>query len=348
MLQEILQSRCLPDFRSKEEMVDVLLREEYGYLPPKPDSMTWQLTETHIRNFCAGKATCTKVDLTCTFGDKSFTFPFFCSIPVKEGKYPFVVFANFRGENVYDQFLPIEEVIDNDVAVLSFGYTDITSDDNDFTTGLAGVLYPDGRRGPSDASKISMWAWTAQRILDYAEAELSHVLDLDRAAVAGHSRLGKTALLAGATDTRFRFTYSNDSGCSGAAISRGKQGETVDYIVNKFPQWFCKNYEHHRNKEDQMPFDQHWLLACIAPRPVLVGSATADLWADPDSEMLACVAASPAYEKMGVPGFISEDRLPQPNDIFFEGTIGYHLRVGAHCMGREDWQRLIKFMKQHS
>ncbi|MBQ2859273.1 MAG: hypothetical protein IJE82_02830, partial [Alphaproteobacteria bacterium] len=134
--------------------------------------------------------------------------------------HPFFVHVNFRDLNP-DRYMPTEELIDNGFAVLSIYYNDVATDDGDFTKGLAGVLYPDGKRKTdTDCGKIAMWAWAAQRALDYAET-IPQKLDMKRSVVCGHSRLGKTALLAGATDERFAFSYSNDSGCSGAAIARG-------------------------------------------------------------------------------------------------------------------------------
>jgi hypothetical protein len=92
-----------------------------------------------------------------------------------------------------------------------------------------------------------------------------------------------------------------------------------------------------------MPFDQHYLIAAIAPRPVLVGSATEDAWADPLSELLACLAASPAFSH----GLVYEDRLPTEADAYLFGDVGYHLRAGRHYFSREDWARLIRFYKLH-
>lgn len=341
MLQEMLKERKLPELKAREEMLKILLNEEYGFIPPKPNSMTWEVIEKFIPNFCAGKADCSKVTLNCKMGEKTFSFPCYCTIPTKEGKYPFFVHINFR-DDVPDRYQPTEELIDNGFAVLSFCYNDVTKDNNDFTDGLAGILYEDGKRGPTDAGKLAMWAWAAQRVLDYAET-LTDKLDLECAIVCGHSRLGKTALLAGATDERFQFVYSNDSGCSGAAVSRGKQGESVERICNAFPYWFCENYYKYGNNEDTMPFDRHYLLACVAPRNVIVGSATADLWADPLSEMLTCVAATPAFKT----GFIYDDRAPVSGDMFFEGNPAYHLREGLHYFGREDWNRLITYINKH-
>ena len=340
-LAEKLNERNLPELRSGAEMRDLLLAEEYGYLPPKPNEITFEVQENYIPNFCAGKADAKRIIANCVMGDKSFSFPFYAVIPVKDGKYPFFVHINFR-DDIPDRFMPSEELVDNGFAVFSFCYKDVTSDDDDFTNGLAGVIYENGKRKPSDAGKLSMWAWAAQRIMDYGYINCEK-LDLNCAVVCGHSRLGKTALLTAATDERFRFAYSNNSGCGGAAIFRGKKGETAEKIYNVFPYWFCENFGKYGNRENEMSFDQHYLLASIAPRFVCVGSATKDAWADPVSEFLSCVAAGEAFNKP----IECDDRLPVVNDVWFDGDIGYHFREGLHYFGREDWLRLIEFIRLH-
>ena len=345
MLKGILRKRELPDFKTREEMIDILQKEEYGYLPEKPEKITWKTTENFVPKFCASKADFSKIDLTCTLNGKDFTFPVYSVIPTKEGKYPFFIHINFRPD-VPDRYMPTEELVDNGFAVLSFCYKDVTNDNDDFTDGLAGIIFENGeRKNPDDPGKISMWAWAAQRVLDYAES--IEKLDKNCVTVCGHSRLGKTALLASATDERFTFAYSNNSGCSGDAITRAKGGERVANITDEFPYWFCENYKKYIDKEHEMPFDQHFLLAAIAPRYVAVGAAKEDRWADPDSQMLCCVAASDFYKKQNQKGFISENRLPQIDDVFHEGNIGYHLRAGTHYFSREDWLKLIHFINLH-
>ena len=341
MLAESLKKRNVPDLLGREEMLEILLEEEYGHMPPKPDEISWIVEPDVVANFCAGKASYSKVTISCELNGQTFLFPVSCVIPNKEGKHPFFVHINFR-DSVPDRYMPTEELIDEGFAVLSFCYEDVTKDNADFTDGLAGILYPNGERESNDAGKIAMWAWAAQRVMDYAET-LDN-LDMDYSVVCGHSRLGKTALLTAATDERFQFAYSNDSGCSGAAITRDKIGERVSDICNNYSYWFCENYQKYMGKEHEMPFEQHYLLASIAPRYVCVGSAAEDTWSDPASEMLCCVAASPAYEAHGVKGFISKDRFPEVGDKFFEGSIGYHMRSGAHYFSREDWLRLIDFI----
>ncbi len=344
MLKELLAERKLPDFLSREEMLDMLLREEYGYLPEKPTKTSYSIEENIIPHFCAGKAKCDKVNITVTVKNKEFTFPVYATLPTKPGKYPFFICINFR-DNVPDRYLYSEEIIDSGFAVISFCYKDITSDDGNFTDGLAGVLYPDGKRKPFDAGKLALWAWAAQRALDYAFT--LDILDKNCACVCGHSRLGKTALLAAATDERFKFCHSNDSGCSGSAISRGKMGETIEAITRVFPFWFCENYYKYAEHEYDCPFDQHFLASCIAPRYVYIASAIEDTWADPGSEMLTCVAAGKYYESLGLCGFVCDDRLPEVGDTYHEGSVGYHLRGGLHYFSREDWNKNIAFIKKH-
>ena len=344
MLSEILKERNVPELLSREEMLDIVQAQLFGYLPPRPEKISFETEENIIPKFCAGKAVCHKVTVNTVINGKEFSFPFLATLPTDEEKHPFFVHINFRDLNP-DRYMPTEELVDNGFAVLSVWYNDITTDDGDFTNGLAGVLFENGKRNDTDCGKIAMWAWAAQRILDYAET-LPDKLDLSRSVVCGHSRLGKTALFAGATDERFAFSYSNDSGCSGAAIARGTApgGERVADICRNFPFWFCENYKKYSNNEENMPFDQHYLVASIAPRKVLIGSASEDKWADPLSEMLCCVASSPAF----VNGFKYEDRPPQIDDKFFDGDIGYHMRKGLHYFSREDWLRLIEFVNLHS
>lgn len=343
MLKQILKDRGVPALKTREEMLDIMQYEVYGYLPQKPDKLEWTVKNNYIGNFCAGKATAQYVELTAYWGEKSFKFPFMAVIPTAKGPHPFFIHINFR-PNVPDRYMPTEEIVDQGFACLSFCYEDVTKDNNDFTSGLAGVLYENGVRGPRDCGKIAMWAWAAQRVMDYAEAEPR--LDKSCTIVCGHSRLGKTALLCGATDERFKFAYSNNSGCSGASITRDKVGERVADITKMFPYWFCESYAQYANREHEMPFDQHYLIASVAPRYAYVASASEDLWAAPDSEMLSCVAASEAYESMGLVGFVCENRLPEIGDIYHEGCIGFHERAGLHYFSREDWNKLILFVKK--
>ena len=217
---------------SKEEIVELLLKEEYGYFPSRPESVSATVLETNTA-FCAGKGDLQKMSLLCKGDFGEFSFPFYYICPKDQnGKIPAFIHINFT-DLVPDKYQPTEELIDAGYAVILFCYKDVTSDDGDFKNGFAGVLYPDGKRTPHSTGKIGMWACAAMALLDYAMTlpELDH----DCISVIGHSRLGKTALLAGALDERFFCAISNDSGCSGASLSRDNTGETIKKIIDRFP-----------------------------------------------------------------------------------------------------------------
>lgn len=341
MLNDLIAS--LPPLRDKEEMLAVLQREEYGFLPSPPDKLEFDVKENAVKNYCAGKAKLHRVTLTVTVKERKFSFPVTAVIPTAEGKHPFYVMLNFRPE-VPDRYLPSEELVDHGFAVLSFCYKDVSSDDGDFSDGLASLFFEGSERPDNAPGKLMLWAWAAMRVLDYAET--CKELDLNRAGVCGHSRLGKTALLAGALDERFSFVHSNDSGCSGAALSLNKTGERIADITRVFPYWFCPRYASYAEKDESLPFDQHWLLACIAPRAVLVSSADGDHWAHPDNEFLTCLAANEAWETKGQSGFLAPDRFPETGELFGEGTVTYFLRKGKHYFSREDWNASCRVRKE--
>ena len=345
MFADLLKARNIPALRSREEMLTVLQEEEYGYMPPPPETLTWTVQKEVVYKFGGDKAGYDRVTLQYTVGGRTGTFPIDCVIPNKPGKHPFFIHINFQ-PGLPHRYNPTEELIDAGFAVLSFGYEDVTKDNADWTDGLSGVLYPEGKRcKPTDPGKIAMWAWAAQRVMDYAQT--LDCLDLSCGIVCGHSRLGKTALLAAATDQRFAFAHSNDSGCSGAALARGNARETVARICELFPYWFCENYLKYPNREAEMPFDQHYLVASIAPRKVSIGSAEGDVFADPLSELLACIGASEAYEVCGADGFLYEDCALAGKVVFQKGSIGYYMRTGTHYFSRDDWHGLIAFAEEH-
>ncbi|MBE7033772.1 MAG: hypothetical protein E7406_06045 [Ruminococcaceae bacterium] len=340
---ELLKKIPMPDNMEKGEIIDLLLREEYGYLPKDDVKVSAELIEED-KKFCAGKAVLHKLRLTCKGDFGEFSFPVMYSKQLSEGKKPCFIHINFS-PNVPDKYQPTEEIVDHGYSILSFFYQDVTSDDDDFTNGLAGVIYPDGKRGEYDCGKIGLWAWAAMRVMDYAQTLPE--IDSERITVAGHSRLGKTALLAGMLDERFFCAVSNNSGSCGAAISREKDGETIADICRVFPFWFSKHYLKYCNNEDNLPFDQHYLLAANYPHLVYVASAEGDIWAGPKNEYLSCIAASGYFEKRGKTGFVHPDRLAEVGEAFHDGSIGYHYRTGTHFQSRYDWVKYIEFLNKH-
>jgi len=361
MINELLKKRRLPELLTfndgrraesaadwqarRAEIKEIIQREGYGFLPPAPDFIRAEVLDAD-GHFCAGKVTLSKVRLTVGLNGGEFAFPVYCAVPNSGRPCPAFIHINFR-DAVPDKYMPTEELCDCGFTVFSFCYEDVTSDNGDFSTGLSGLVYGgSGQKRAADApGKIALWAWAAMRVMDYIQGLDS--VDKRNVAVIGHSRLGKTALLTGALDERFAFTVSNDSGCSGAAITRGKVGESITAICDRLGYWFCENYQKYRDDAHALPFDQHFLLALAAPRCVYVASAVEDTWADPESEYLACAAASEAYEILGETGFVRPDRLPETGDCFHGGKVGFHMRAGTHYLSREDWRRVIDYICRH-
>ncbi len=340
----ILKERNLPELLEQDEMKDRLLKYEYGYIPDTECTVSVSEPENIENRYLSGSVMHSVVKMTVKSEYGSHTFPINRVLHTDGKKRPFFVFLNFRA-NVPDMYYPTEEVADEGFDILTVCYKDVTSDDGDFSDGIAGVLLPNGQENADTCGKIALWAWAASRILDYAGA--IETLDLTKAAVLGHSRLGKTALVAAMMDKRFVYSVSNCSGNSGAALSRGTTGEKISDIIKYFPHWFCKNYADFTLTNFAPMLDQHFLLASIAPRYVYVASASLDEWADPNSEFLACVAASEMYEKMGYTGFVHEDRLPKVADKFHDGRIGYHNLEGMHFLSRHSWKMIMEYISKH-
>lgn len=337
--------------KRRPQVLEVFAQEMYGHMPARPEGLHFSTISEETVYAGLGLRKVVRIYLDA---DQTHWFDVLIHLPKDAaGPVPMFVGLNFKGNDATlderaDFRWPYELVLKAGMGVATAWRDSIEPDGKDSKLAEAeGVCRDGGVRSwynkDGDWGAISAWAWGLSRIVDYLETDEAY--DTDRLAVIGHSRLGKTALWAGANDLRFDMVISNDSGCCGAAISRRKFGETFAVIDTSFPHWFTREFDKYKGREEIFPADQHWLIALAAPRPVYVASATEDLWADPKGEWLAAKAAEPVYALFGMQGL--DDGMPAPDVSDGDGRIGYHIRSGAHNILAFDWQQYISFMNRH-
>jgi hypothetical protein len=360
----------------RPEVIALFENSVYGKIPEMELDISYKLVKID-KNALDGKAIQKEVIATFSNGKESLEMNMLIFLP-KKAKKPVPVFLgmNFYGNHtihsdanititqsyvknntefsitnnkatelsrgVRSHRWPIEIILERGYGVISIYYGDIDPDfDDDFQNGIHKLLYENNEHPkPNEWGSIATWAYGLSKAMDYLETDKG--IDKNKVAVIGHSRLGKTALWAGAMDERFAITISNDSGCGGAALSRRKQGETVKQINTSFPHWFCKNFHLYNDKEEDLPVDQHMLIGLIAPRPVYVASASEDQWADPKGEYLSLYYSGIVYNLFGLENF-SSDTMPALNQSQTFGNMGYHIRSGKHDLTLFDWEKYMDF-----
>lgn len=237
----------------------------------------------------------------------------------------------------------LEQSIDRGYAVATFYNGDIDPDQNGKREGVRPYLTvskEDQESGQATAT-VMAWAWGVSRVVDHLVTDKA--LDPRRIAVVGHSRLGKTAIVAAAFDHRIALAIPHQAGCGGTAPDRCKntKAETVKRINTSFPHWFCDDFKKFNDDTSKLPFDQHALVALCAPRPVLFTNAVEDQWANPDGQFDILKAAEPVYKLYGAGGLDAKE-MPKPG-MLIDSTLGYYIREGKHSMTKDDWKVFLDY-----
>ena len=243
---------------------------------------------------------------------------------------------------------PLGEFFDRGYGFVAVYHEDLTRHNEvGFLGGIHKLFYDQKSQSFPKAHEwgvLSTVAWGGSRAMDYLETDDD--IDATRVAVMGHSKMGKATLWTAAQDERFAVAISAQSGCGGAALWRRKSGETLKKMVTRFPYWLCRNAWKFVEQEDDLPVDQHMLLACIAPRAVYVHSGVEDTWADGRGEYLSAYHASEVYRLLGKKGLDSEESPPVGTRML-DGDVGYHIREGGHSIEAFDWTAFMDFADRH-
>jgi hypothetical protein len=331
----------------RPEILELFRKNVYGRVPETQFEEKFKVVSID-KQALDGIATRKDVRIAIEAGGKSLTFHLIVYTPDDLTKTvplfllidPWLAEKDTPGWKNKNEYWPVKEVIMQGYGMAVFNASDLDPDNFDnFKNGIHGIL--DTIPRPDDAwGTIAAWAWGASRCLDYLLTDKD--VDHNKIAVVGHSRAGKTALWAGASDQRFSMVVSNESGAGGAALARRRFGETVARLNSSFPHWFCSNFNKFSNNEDSLPVDAHMLLALIAPRALYVDCADEDLWGDPHGSYLSLYNAVPVFKLLDKNSDIPEV-MPPLNKQLISGKVGFHIRDGVHNLLLNDWNFFIDF-----
>jgi hypothetical protein len=337
--------------KRRPEILEFYRSEIYGRIPAAAPRVTWEIVETDPKAR-DGAAVLRRV--VGRMGEKPGgpTMTLTVYTPAKAGR-PVPVLLNISfgfpvGKGPPKAtFDPVAEVLGRGWAYATVGYGDIQPDRADrWTDGVIGLALKGGqaRPAPDEWGTISAWAWGVSRCIDFFESDKA--FDGKRVAVTGASRLGKTVLWAGAQDERVAAVFSVVPGELGASLIRRDWGETLDDMAQNFPWQFAGNFQKWVGKWNDLPVDQHMLIALCAPRPVYVNGGLTDQWSDPKGEFLALAAAGPVYRLLGAKD-LGVTEVPALDKPVTTGSLAFHYHSGGHTAVPADWKAFLDFADRH-
>ena len=354
----------------RQYLLSTVMEYGFGFTPKPPEKIEskilWDSSDEKelyagvIKTY-GGKAVCQRIELSFDAPYGKFSFPIQLIRPFYgEKKKPAIIHIAFNPSlvdlpsdaDISTQYAPIEEIIDNGFTYVQFCYNDIIKDlvRGDFKkafkeNGMGKVFFCGEKRNPSDFGKIGMWAYAASRVVDYLLTRDD--IDHKCISVAGHSRLGKTALWAAAQDERIFAGLVNCSGFGGAGLIGVAERRFIDMIENGGIEWWCEKAKDYANNPKELPYDAHFILAAAAPRYISIVSADGDFAKYQLADYLSAFASNGVFEALGLKGIVAPETLPRPSVIYNDGHIGYALRPGSHFFSRWDWNVHMEFIKKH-
>jgi Prolyl oligopeptidase family len=340
--RRVMSKEQWPERRA--EILELFEKHVYGRASGAPEALAFSVIEENAAAM-GGAATLRRVAIKSTQSGRAHSFEVVLFAPNGGRRSGVFLLLSNRPKRHTDptraersEFWPAEAVIARGYAIAAIQNDELAPDDKaTFASGVIRLFEGDATspRAPDAWKMISAWSWGARRAMDYLVTE--PLVDPERVAVIGHSRGGKAALWAGAQDERFSLTISNESGCAGAALHRRAVGENLALMNGVYPHWFADSLTAFNGNEEALPVDQHMLVSLLAPRGVVVGSASMDEWSDPEGEYLGLAHASPVFALWGSPPVVPEG-WPAPGASLYVAPRGYHLRVGEHDLTRWDWE----------
>ena len=313
----------------------------FGGLPEAPDAVTAELVCHSIVRRLEEQPVNLIYRVHCHKNGKTFPFTVRIFTPPGPGPHPAIV----NGDGCWWYFSDeiVRSVIRAGCALVVFNRTELAEDAGGINVPERDTYLPKGvapdpersrRKGglyeffnSTRFSAVSAWAWGFHRCVDLLE-QLKFI-DTTRIAANGHSRGSKAAMLAALNDSRITLLNENGGCAAGVPVFRwvGYRGEMID-IVCRFPTWFNPDMKEYLGREEALPFDQHCVLASLAPRPVIMTYGLDDRWSNPEGMVLSVQAAKRVY------------------DLFGAGdNLCFHLREGGHSHTLEDWAALLAFIR---
>jgi hypothetical protein len=339
--------------RRRPEILADFQSEIYGRIPTETPKVTWELAQTS-KDALGGKATLKRIvghidnsryPAASPSIDIALYLPANAHAPV-----PVMVVASWNSTGRGFGPPPAGPTAMEQVIAHGWGYAlvntyAIQADSGaGLDSGVIGLVNEGASRKPDDWGALAAWSWGLSRAIDYFEGDKD--VDAKRLGIEGHSRWGKEALLAAALDSRWAIAFSSCSGECGAKLHRHDVGESVDNVCGTGEyHWMAGNFLKYAGHWDELPVDQHELIALVAPRPVFITGGTQDLWSDPVGEFKACVAAGPVYRLLGKKD-LGTTELPAPDAALVDGDLAFRLHDGGHT-DLPDWPVFLKFADRY-